>query len=275
MTTRASGRQPDDLRRGHVRSRLHRDGDRFGARRVRPHARAVHRVARRPRSAVAEGLGQGLGHRRVLDAAGIVAGARRARSRTRQAERPYAGDPAADRPVVARRHRPARDARRAAHRRLRRAPGRRRHAHRVDLRRLDRAARRVQPAARQGHAQPSPGAAAGRRDLGRRDRRHADARPRVHRRRARRSRHERRDDRRRPLRRGAGHGRGRRVHARRARCAARRSPRAASPRSSPRSRRWSPRLPRREPDDRLAVAARPGDGQRRQGPRDHRDPRRP
>ena len=51
---------------------------------------------------MAEGLGQGLGHRRVLDAAGLVARARRARSREGQAERAYAGDPAADRPVAAR-----------------------------------------------------------------------------------------------------------------------------------------------------------------------------
>ena len=52
----------------------------------------------------------------------------------------------------------------------------------------------------------------------------ADARPRLLRRRARRGRHERRDDRRGPLRRGAGHRRGARVHPRRARRAARSSP---------------------------------------------------
>ena len=60
------------------------------------------------RPAVAEGLGQGLGHRRVLDAAGLVARARRPRSRAGQAERAHAGDPTADRPVAARGHRPAR-----------------------------------------------------------------------------------------------------------------------------------------------------------------------
>ena len=57
--------------------------DGLGARRVRPHPRAVHRVGRGARPAVAEGHGQGLGHRRVLDAAGLVARARRPRSRAR------------------------------------------------------------------------------------------------------------------------------------------------------------------------------------------------
>ena len=155
MTTRASGRAADDLRRRHVRARLHRDGRRIGARRVRAHARAVHRVGRGTHPAVAEGLGQGLGHGRVLDAAGFVARARRPRGRTRQAERAHAGDPTPDRALAARRDRPAADARRADHRRLRRVAGRRRHAHRVDLRRLDRAARRVQPPRREAARSPS------------------------------------------------------------------------------------------------------------------------
>ena len=47
---------------------------------------------------MAEGLGQGLGDRRVLDAAGFVAGARRAGGVARQAVGPHAGDPTADRP---------------------------------------------------------------------------------------------------------------------------------------------------------------------------------
>ena len=63
-------------------------------------------------------------------------------------------------------------ARRAAdHRRLRRAPGRRRHAHRVDLRRLPRAARRAQPARAAGTIKTHPLIRALRRDLGRHRRR--------------------------------------------------------------------------------------------------------
>ena len=69
-----------------------------------------------------------------------TAHAHRARGGARQAERPHAGDPAPDRPLAARRHRPA-GARRAADQdRLRRAAGRRRHAHGRDHRRLGRAA---------------------------------------------------------------------------------------------------------------------------------------
>ena len=53
MTTRASGREPDELRPVAVHPRLHRDGRRLGARRVRAHPRAVHRVGRGARAAVA------------------------------------------------------------------------------------------------------------------------------------------------------------------------------------------------------------------------------
>ena len=154
VTTRASGRRADDLRPVTFTRDFTEMADgsvlvEFGRTRVLCTA-----SLEEPRAAVAEGLGQGLGHRRVLDAAGLVARARRPRSVAGQAERPHAGDPAADRPLAARRHRPAADARRADHRRLRRAAGRRRHAHRVDLRRLDRAARRVQPARRQRARSP-------------------------------------------------------------------------------------------------------------------------
>ena len=74
---------------------------------------------------------------------GSTLGAQRPRGGAGQAVRAHAGDPAADRALAARGHRPRDDGRGADHRRLRRAPGRRRHAHRVDLRRLRRAARRV------------------------------------------------------------------------------------------------------------------------------------
>ena len=148
--------------------------------------------------------------------------------------RPHPGDPAAHRPLAARGHRPRDAGRGADHRRLRRAAGRRRHPHRVDLRRLRRAARRVLPARRGQEASPAhpltdPCAAI---SVG-----IVDALPcldldyseDV----ARRGRHERRDDRRGPVRRGAGHRRGRGVHPRRARRPARPRRARASPRSSP------------------------------------------
>ena len=191
-------------------------------------------------------------------------------ARARQAERPDAGDPTADRPVVARGHRLAAHARRADHRRLRRAAGRWRHAHRVDLRRMDRAARRVPPARRQrGHREaPDHPAVCG--DLGRRDRRHADARSRIHRGRAGRSRHEHRDDR--PTSassRCKAPPKDSRSPARTSTSCSR-SPRVASPRSSPRNARWWPSRPRRGPDE-PAAPVRRRDPEPRQGPRDHRD----
>ena len=65
-----------------------------------------------------------------------------------QGRRPHAGDPAADRPLAARGHQPA-GARRADDLdRLRRHPGRRRHAHGVDHRRVRRAGARAREAAR-------------------------------------------------------------------------------------------------------------------------------
>ena len=59
----------------------------------------------------------------------------------RQGLRPHAGNPAPHRPVAARRRRSAAPRRAPDHTRLRRHPGRRRHAHGVDHRRLGRAAR--------------------------------------------------------------------------------------------------------------------------------------
>ena len=61
--------------------------------------------------------------------------------RRRQAVRPDPGDPAPDRPLAARRGRHAGAGREPDHRRLRRAPGRWRHPHRRDHRRLGGAAR--------------------------------------------------------------------------------------------------------------------------------------
>ena len=74
-----------------------------------------------------------------------------------QAVGPHAGDPAADRPLAARRHRHGGAGRAADRCRLRRPAGRRRHAHRVDLRRVRRAARRVHAAwCRPGAIQAHP-----------------------------------------------------------------------------------------------------------------------
>ena len=100
--------------------------------------------------------------------------------------------------------------------RLRRAPGRRRHALRLDHGRLGRRAPRARPlrALEGAHR-------LGRRGLGRDRRRRGRARPRLRGGLERRDRHERRHDRRRPARRGAGDRRARPVLARAARRAAR------------------------------------------------------
>ena len=87
MGIRRDGREPDDLRPLTFTRDFTEMAAGLGARRVRPHPRAVHRVGRGARPAVAEGQGQGLGHRRVLDAAGLDARARRPRSGEGQAER--------------------------------------------------------------------------------------------------------------------------------------------------------------------------------------------
>ncbi len=61
---------------------------------------------------------------------------------------PDAGNPAPDRPLLARRDRSGKARRTPDHARLRRHPGRRRHPHRLDLGRLGRAAPRGRQAAR-------------------------------------------------------------------------------------------------------------------------------
>ena len=73
----------------HLRARLHHDGGGLVPRHLRRHPGAVHRVDRRGRAAVDARQGQGLGHRRVLDAAR----ARRpsgSAARSRTASRPAA-----------------------------------------------------------------------------------------------------------------------------------------------------------------------------------------
>ena len=100
---------------------------------------------RRRRPALDARQRQGLGHRRVLDAARIVARARRSRGGARQAERSHGRDPTPDRPVAAGRVRHDAARRTSGGRRLRRAAGRRRHPHGQHLRRLSRVARRADP----------------------------------------------------------------------------------------------------------------------------------
>ena len=166
--TRPDGRAADELRPITFERDFTDDGGGFVPRHLRRHAGAVHRVDRRGRAAVDARQGQGLGHRRVLDAPGLVARAHPARGQGRQAVGPHAGDPAAHRPVAAGGVRHARARRAPGHRRLRRAPGRRRHPHGVDLRRLRRPARRARRAwCRPGAIAQPPAHRVLRRHLGR------------------------------------------------------------------------------------------------------------
>ncbi len=104
----------------------------------RRHRGAVRRDHRGPGPAASSRQGDRLGDRRVFDA---PAGHRRAQpTRVGQGpdRRPHPRDPAARRPLAARRRRPGQARRTDGHRRLRRAPGRRRHPDGVDHRRLRR-----------------------------------------------------------------------------------------------------------------------------------------
>ena len=126
-----------------------------------------------------KGKGQGLAHRRIRHAAARDEHADEARSGRRQAVGPHAGDPAPDRAQPARRHRP-RGARRAhAEDRLRRAAGRRRHALRVDHRRLRRGGRRRRVVPRARPRDRRAAARVRRGGVGRHRRRRAGARPRL------------------------------------------------------------------------------------------------
>ena len=163
------------------------------------------------------------------------------------------------------------DGRGADHRRLRRAAGRRRHAHRVDLRRLRRAARRVLAPRRsrarwRAHPLTDQCAAISVGIVDALPYLDLDYSEDV----AGRGRHERRDDRRRPVRRGAGHRRGRAVLARASSTTCSAWPRRASARSSTLQRELLavPPAPRRR--DRCREA-RPRDREPRQGARRSRD----
>ena len=146
---RADGRQRDDELR---RSSSSRTGSSWrtapsSTRRER-HACSARRWSRR-RARWLYRSGPRLDDRRVLAPAGLDRRARRTRGGEGQAGRPHGRDPAADRPRAPLGLR-LRGARRAdALARLRRAPGRRRHALRGDLRRLRRrlaSARPLRPA---------------------------------------------------------------------------------------------------------------------------------
>ena len=98
----------------------------------------------------------GLGDGRVRHAAPGHPHPRPARGGGGQAVRPQPGDPAPDRPLAARRHRPEGAGRAPVHPRLRRDPGRRRHPHRRDHRRLGGAAAGHALAAGRGRDQGRP-----------------------------------------------------------------------------------------------------------------------
>ncbi len=220
MAARPSGRAAGRAARGHAGDRRQplRRGLVPGL--VRPHPGAGDRQPRRDGARLPARPRPGLGHRRVRHAAAGHPHPRPARGGRGQAVRPQPGDPAADRPLSARRHRPAGARRAAVHPRLRRHPGRRRHPHRGDHRRLGGAAAR------------HPLAEGRRRDQGRSDprprRRHLlrrawptrpGARPRLRGGLQRRGRRQLRADRRRRHRRDPGHRREARLHPRRVRAA--------------------------------------------------------
>ena len=148
---RHDGRRPDQLRPLRFDARLDQARRRLGAGRRRRHARAVHGERRGGRAGVPEGQGPRLDHRRVRDAAALDAtrarGARPPRASSRDARRRSSAWSAASLRAVA--DLAALGERTDAHR-LRRAAGGRRHALRVDHRRVRRARRRDRVCEAQG-----------------------------------------------------------------------------------------------------------------------------
>ena len=138
---RPSGRKTDQMRKVSFERGCFQTCRRILPGQVRRHACAVHGEPRRQDAAMAAQQRQGLGDRRIRHAAARHRRAHEARGRHRQAERPHPGNPAPDRPLAARRGRPAGARRTPDLDRLRRHPGRWRHPHRLHHRRLDRAAR--------------------------------------------------------------------------------------------------------------------------------------
>ena len=131
---RPSGRAPDQMRELQVRARLHPPCRRRLPRQLRRHPGAVHRQRRGQGPAVPARQGPGLGHRRIWHASARHPHPRQPRGGQGQAIGPDPGNPAPDRPLAARRGRPAQARRAPDHRRLRRHPGRWRHPHRGHFR---------------------------------------------------------------------------------------------------------------------------------------------
>ena len=145
------GRRPDQLRpvtitRDYLR---HPEGSvlvEFGDTKVH-----LHGLGRGQGAALPEGAGQGLGHRGVRHAAALDQHPHDPRAE--RAERPLAGDPAARGSLAARGGRDGQARRADDLGGLRRHPGRRRHAHRGDHRRLRRrGATRSAPLVKAGRA---------------------------------------------------------------------------------------------------------------------------
>ena len=127
---RSSRRQkPSPASPAHAHARLCADRRRLGAGDARQHARPDQRHHRAGRSRMAAQLGPRLGDGRVRHAAPLDGHAHAARERARQDRRAHARDSAAHRPQPALGGGHAGAGRAHGDSRLRRDPGRRRHAH--------------------------------------------------------------------------------------------------------------------------------------------------
>ena len=133
---RSDGRAADQLRPRHDHPALHQARRGLGADRGRRHQGDLHGQRRGARAAVPEGQGRGLDHAEY----GMLPRATTTRTQREATQGPALGphprDPAPDRPLAARggRHEGARRAHAVGG--LRRDPGRRRHAHGLDHRRV-------------------------------------------------------------------------------------------------------------------------------------------
>ena len=268
---RSYERGPGDHRPVDDRAGLRSHRRRFVPLRAGRDAGDLHRLGDGRRPALARGHAAAAGSPPSTRCCPASTGrAQGARFEARPPGRALDRDPAADRPLAARRRRSL-GARRARDlRRLRRPPGRRRHPLCLDHRRLRRAAAGDPGASRRRRARARPAHRLGGGDQLRRGRRRAALRPRLLRGLERRGRRQRGHDRRRRPGRGPGD---RRAHAGVARLARRRSWRSPSRRSTPcATPRWSPAASSRRHEPTAAPGA--GDAKRAQASRARRDPRR-
>jgi hypothetical protein len=214
--TRADGRQPPRTAQDHLPAPLHHPRPGLGARQLRQHPGPLHGDVHRRRPALPAGQGAGLAHRGIRHAALLHRPAEKS-GQERQGGRPGGRDSAPDRPLPAGGRGPEEDHRTHPVGRLRRAPGRRRHAHHGHQRGLRGPPR---PAEAHGGQAPAAGLApdhrAGRGLRGRGGRRDP-VRPVLRRGQRRPDRHEPGDDRHGPVHRGPGVGRGRALQPRGAR----------------------------------------------------------